>query len=508
MSGEYVIVNKEDIEAIANHAREANGMTDKYSVSDLAAAIGNSIVPLPMKDYQYLITTTDSNVNWTDMPFITPEMFGAVGDGETDDTAAFQALLNYSRKFVAVSNPSKTYCVSQKLTLGPYQKFDFKGATIKVIAGSKMDYVLQVNTSSYRGGSLESIKIDCNCNSYTQENAETGLQETIYTGGIYFSYSTTYTLQKVAIENFHGTGIYVKQGNITVENCLLTNWDNNDSIGMEFYGTDSKIFKVTIRNCRIGVKNCNGINYFDSIHPWLDGEFYNDNSVAFYLNGQTSLTNCYADTYNKALVVDSSQAIFVEGLKVYINPVYDKNATKQPMFLELKQSSNGHDTYVKAANSLYLYSFNIINSSAFDMVFSNCDTNDVMKVLPLKKIGANLNPFGLKNYYEGTLENLNDLFSYTRAIYREYDDSFEIDLMCTPINVADFETNKLYRLCALPHNTAEKWFAAYMGGTSVGKISFVPIRAVKTANSNALSVAFESAPQKYAIAFNQTFSKL
>lgn len=45
MAEEYVIVDKTDLETIADSVREKSSTTDKYSVAALAEAIANTIVP-------------------------------------------------------------------------------------------------------------------------------------------------------------------------------------------------------------------------------------------------------------------------------------------------------------------------------------------------------------------------------------------------------------------------------------------------------------------------------
>lgn len=63
---EYVIVNKADFEKIGNAVRTSNGTTDKYSISELADAVANSIVPPTSEGYKMLATNASGNVQWVD----------------------------------------------------------------------------------------------------------------------------------------------------------------------------------------------------------------------------------------------------------------------------------------------------------------------------------------------------------------------------------------------------------------------------------------------------------
>lgn len=61
---------------------------------------------------------------------ITPELFGAIGDGETDDSAAVQEVLNNSLSVLFISG--KTY-ICKNLQLRDYHNINLNGATLKTI---------------------------------------------------------------------------------------------------------------------------------------------------------------------------------------------------------------------------------------------------------------------------------------------------------------------------------------------------------------------------------------
>ena len=72
MAEEYVIVDKTDLETIADSVREKSSTTDKYSVAALAEAIANTIVPpLPTDNpgNKQLVTDREGVVKWEEKPF-------------------------------------------------------------------------------------------------------------------------------------------------------------------------------------------------------------------------------------------------------------------------------------------------------------------------------------------------------------------------------------------------------------------------------------------------------
>lgn len=104
--------------------------------------------------------------------YVTPEMFGAVGDGVTDDSQAIQNAIN-SGKVVKFSK--KIYLVSSPITIEQYStiKGDFAGwnnggAVIKAsddFVGEYVFIIRHINDSNYdvcRSINVENININCN----------------------------------------------------------------------------------------------------------------------------------------------------------------------------------------------------------------------------------------------------------------------------------------------------------------------------------------------------------
>lgn len=100
--------------------------------------------------------------------FVTPEMFGAVGDGSTDDTEAIQNAINSGK---SVLMWGKTYCISRKLLL-PYS-FNIRGlsksATVIKWIGGPCDYIAKTPDYSVRDtqnvyGTISDITFECEKN--------------------------------------------------------------------------------------------------------------------------------------------------------------------------------------------------------------------------------------------------------------------------------------------------------------------------------------------------------
>lgn len=101
---------------------------------------------------------------------ITPEMFGAVGDGETDDYLALQRALNLGKPVYLA--PSKVYATETGLaTVSPYQRIigACTGFSTDTTRGSWIKYTGTTNTGALilcaapsHGFVLEDVTLDCN----------------------------------------------------------------------------------------------------------------------------------------------------------------------------------------------------------------------------------------------------------------------------------------------------------------------------------------------------------
>ena len=124
---EYVIVNKADFEKIGNAVRTSNGTTDKYSISELADAVANSIVPPTNEAYKMLTTNASGNAQWVDRlayPLDNATTYIDLGNGGrmvmiTKDLPTLEQLQN--GKF--------TFWACQELSDGTKEEYRYSGVT-------------------------------------------------------------------------------------------------------------------------------------------------------------------------------------------------------------------------------------------------------------------------------------------------------------------------------------------------------------------------------------------
>lgn len=124
---EYVIVNKADFEKIGNAVRVSNGTTDKYSISELADAVANSIVPPTNEAYKMLTTNASGNAQWVDRlayPLENATKYIDAGNGMkmvmiTKDLPTLEQL----------QNGTFTFWLCQELDDGTKEEYRYSGVT-------------------------------------------------------------------------------------------------------------------------------------------------------------------------------------------------------------------------------------------------------------------------------------------------------------------------------------------------------------------------------------------
>lgn len=149
---EYVIVNKADFEKIGNAVRTSNGTTDKYSISELADAVANSIVPPTSEGYKMLATNASGNAQWVDRLAYPLE------------NATKYINMSYNQRYVMITkdlptleqlqNGTFTFWMCQELTDGTKEEKSYSGVTASAVDGNNVLWEFSVEVgedSNYFG---------------------------------------------------------------------------------------------------------------------------------------------------------------------------------------------------------------------------------------------------------------------------------------------------------------------------------------------------------------------
>lgn len=236
------------------------------------------------------VAITEENANIVQGLFITPEMYGAVGDGLTDDTLAFQNAVNACQDINGLLKlkPGKNYKLTETIESTKRWCLDGSGATIT----STASWAFHIDSDGLWPGEFTVLQ-----NLYL-----------ICVNGVKIESIRTLLLNS-RIQNT-GTAIQVLQGSYEsiVDNCYLVSFTGQTTIGLDVQTSDVFFNNITGYGQKIFIKN-NSSSTFVNIHGWPIDSDYND-SIFFYetsVGFEATLLNCHSDTYQYA--IRSTQAM-------------------------------------------------------------------------------------------------------------------------------------------------------------------------------------------------------
>lgn len=196
--------------------------------------------------------------------YVTPEMFGAVGDGETDDSLAFTEMLNFAisnNKMVVV--PSKTYLIASKIQLSNLSGFTMIGTNMRksVIAFSGENSLFEITLYLYVNISnitLKAISQNATCFTWYGNG-----------GGNTVNFRDCYFDGWKIVESTPNTASVGNDDNHKHYNCIYQNnesvWVNNNTqaviwtyIACKFYHNYGNIFENPAEN--LSLAYCDFIN--------------------------------------------------------------------------------------------------------------------------------------------------------------------------------------------------------------------------------------------------------
>lgn len=199
---------------------------------------------------------------------VTPEQFGAYGDGAHDDTAAIIKCINSGYK--VIFKPGAVYCISTGITLRDNLVVDLNGATLKSIRG----YVFRAADLNL---SFTNVKI---CNGVIDCNNSTA--------AIYFSSKIeNLDISNLAFVNVGTIGIRLANvANANIKDCSFKTESELSTTGIYVYANtdESPILShvsVSIDNCTFdSIKRPVHFNRFPAIGHGALYEVYNCKATA------------------------------------------------------------------------------------------------------------------------------------------------------------------------------------------------------------------------------------
>ena len=274
--------------------------------------------------------------------YVTPEMFGAVGDGVTDDTNAVQDCLNNSNKFKVLAG---NYKITNSLIitgnsiniLGTNSRINYNGIGSAIIITNLCDSVIELGFITSQGNGIE-IKSTSD-NEWSQYTDIHFRNIDCVEKAIYFNTTAGWTNEIRIYDgklNSGKFGIHADAHNRNVINNITIQNVGIEGVETGFY-LANKISSWNIVNPRYHesydtlfetVGMINSVNFYGS------GMFYYDSKCKFSSNTQMSI---YAPlTKDGGSILDAFGGRIINGCVVfnshrdYINTVNDENLIINP----------------------------------------------------------------------------------------------------------------------------------------------------------------------------------
>lgn len=266
--------------------------------------------------------------------YVTPQMYGAKGDGVTDDTLALQTAIDENNGHV-VFIPDGTYMISAPLTMeNNYCCLELStNAIIKPV--TNMDYLLyfhrttEQNLQYIRGGIWDGDGRAKN--------------------GIFVKYVANLVIEKAVIRNCTEVNLNLDGGyeirvlDMRIDN-LLSYGSAPNVIGMRLKATDSTVDNIVIKNCVVGVSALSNAMYAN-VHPWVNRTDILRYSIGYDVHGNINMDKCVIDTVATGVKnteywnVNMNQCRFMFGISAEQNPGFTMSDV--PTYID---NNNGYFT--------------------------------------------------------------------------------------------------------------------------------------------------------------------
>lgn len=271
-------------------------------------------------------TKAESDAKVAAIGVITPYMYGAVGDGKTDDTVAIQNMFDdWKNQNIFIRGD---FLITKTINIKNTSRVTFAG---KIIAGADLPYLFSIGVNfSIDGGGIGELRLNNRSGGFTlHDNA-------IFTprGLRVLDVGANKIGINVQTNSSSDTDGYIHANDITFANQGGTaQWK---SIGI-YAGRDSYFNNIETINLETGIYLFAWDNFIQGFHPWNDQPDIVKVGVGLHLGknaNDTFVSNYYNDTMKYGVVLDADLSLMMSNvLSMWNSEFYNEKSNPGNPFL-------------------------------------------------------------------------------------------------------------------------------------------------------------------------------
>ena len=302
----------------------------------------------------------------TENDYIIPEMYGAAGDGTTDDASALQSAINYA---IANNKPlklsdGKTYGVSTGLMIsGGWLEIKKSTGIIKALNAidGAVVTIISPNIISDREeiGKRRVLSFNLECN---------GSSKGIFGHGM-FEYIVRDSLIKGAII---GIDMNSPCAEVIFENCYIDGTGISNSTGVLNRAADIVYKNLYMFNCHTAF-DITAFCELYNCHPWMDRNI--DGSIGIKTTVTCKIADSYIDTYQISIYKSNGANLLLDNTYIYIS---DEFYTSDLGPAYIFYAENNNDYNYSLLSNLFIakggdsITVKLSNLTSFNIAMSNC----------------------------------------------------------------------------------------------------------------------------------------
>lgn len=306
-----------------NTTKDTAVSTVNTAASSAVKTINDALAEFKAGDFY---TKAESDSKFAAISVITPYMYGAVGDGKTDDTAAIQNMFDdWKNQNIFIRGD---FLITNTINIKNTSRVTFAG---KIIVGADLPYLFNVGVNfSIDGGGVGELHLNNRSGGFTiHDNA-------IFTprGLRVLDVGANKIGINVQTNSSSDTDGYIHANDITFANQSGTaQWK---SIGI-YAGRDSYFNNIETINLETGIYLFAWDNFIQGFHPWNDQPDIVKVGVGLHLGqnaNDTFVSNYYNDTMKYGVVLDADLSLIMSNvLSMWNSEFYNENSNPGNPFL-------------------------------------------------------------------------------------------------------------------------------------------------------------------------------